>query len=387
MHERALAPLAVLMVLSCGQGPPDFDVPSPAGRGVVDANAPSDANTGVRVLSDVAVPRGNGDTDGPSSGGRGGGARDSSSGDREQDGPVDARRDGSPEGGRDGPIDVHRDGAADVRIEVDANGDAARPVADHLLITEIATRPSGAEMIEIANLTGGAVVLSDYLLSDSHLYYEIAFDAFTTASGSDFVARFPEGFVIQPGQYVVVALANASGGLLSFEAAYGKKPDFELRPTANGATDDPEVPNMQPAQTASSIGATASLTDGGEPVVLFCYQGSALVSDIDYVFYGTPSASNPAVDKTGIVVSGSSYADDTAAPAQRPIPAPPEGGSLHRCASGESDEKRAGGNGSTGHDETSEDMSAAFVFGMSVADRTPGGPPPPGICDAISNRR
>ena len=357
MHERALAPLAVLTVLSCGQGPPDFDVPRAED---VDANAVSDANTGVRVLSDVAIPRAN---------------------------PVDAKRDGSPEGGRDGPIDVRRDGSADVGIEVDAKEEAAQPIADHLLITEIATRPSGAEMIEIANPTGGAVVLSDYLLSDSHLYYEIAFDAFTTASGSDFAARFPEGFVIQPGQYVVVALANASGGLMSFEAAYGKKPDFELRPTANGAPDDPEVPNMQPAQTASSIGATASLTDGGEPVVLFCYQGSALVSDIDYVFYGTPSASNPAVDKTGIVVSGSSYADDTAASAQRPIPAPPEGGSLHRCAFVESDEKRAGGNGNTGHDETSEDMSAAFVFGMSLADRTPGGPPPPGICDAMSNRR
>jgi hypothetical protein len=122
--------------------------------------------------------------------------------------------------------------------------------------------------------TGGAVVLSDYLLSDSHLYYKIASDAFTTASGSDFAARFPEGFVIQPGQYVVVALANASGGLLSFEAAYGKKPDFELRPTANGATDDPEVRTCSRRRRVSSIGATATLTDGGEPVVPFTTKGA-----------------------------------------------------------------------------------------------------------------
>jgi len=103
-------------------------------------------------------------------------------------------------------------------------------------------------------------------LSDSHLYYKIASGTFTTASGSDFAARFPEGFVIAPGQYVVVALGNASGGSVSFEATYGKRPDFELRPTANGATDDPTVPNMQPAQPGSSIGATAfSSAETGTP--------------------------------------------------------------------------------------------------------------------------
>jgi hypothetical protein len=144
----------------------------------------------------------------------------------------------------------------------DCNGCAAP--APHLLITEIVTRPAGAEMIEIFNPTSVAVGLADYALSDSHLYFEVTTGAFPTASGSDFAARFPDGATLEPGRYAVVALGNASGGSQSFAAMYGKPPDFELRPTANLATDDPAVPNMV-TMGSGSIGASASLTDGGEP--------------------------------------------------------------------------------------------------------------------------
>jgi cysteine-rich repeat protein len=279
----------------------------------------------------------------------------------------------------DGEIQSGVEGCDDGNADAfDGCGTDCRPAASHLLITEVVTRPSGAEMIEIANMGRFPAILSDYLLSDSHLYYKVATGTFTTASGSDFAARFPEGSTILPGQYVVVALANASGGSVSFESTYGKKPDFELRPTANGAADDPSVPNMSHAQSSSSIGATASLTDAGEPIVLFFYREGALVSDVDYVFFGVPSASNLVVDKTGIVVSGSAYADDTPASAQRPAGAPPEGGSLHRCVYAEASERLIGGNGATGHDETSENSQEAFA--VATATRTPGGPPPPGLC-------
>jgi hypothetical protein len=167
---------------------------------------------------------------------------------------------------------------------------------------------------------------------------------------------------------------------VSFEGTYGKKPDFELRPTANGALDDPEVPNMQPAQPGSSIGATTSLTDAGEPVVLFFYRGGAVVTDVDYVFFGAPSATNVVVDKTGVVATGSSYADDTPSSSQRPAPAPPDGGSLHRCIYAEVDEIPTNGNGWTGHDETSEDGKKAFAIAIAPNERTPGGPPPAGLC-------
>src|SRR5262249_25125029 len=130
------------------------------------------------------------------------------------------------------------------------------------------------------------------------------------------------------------------------------------------------------------IGATASLTDGGEPVVLFSYRSGPLVTDVDYVFFGTPTPSNSAVDKTGVVVDGSAYAADTPATSQHLVPAPPDGGSLHRCGPIEIGEKPAGGNGIDGHDETSEDVTLAFSLAASPEGRTPGGPPPRGLCGA-----
>ncbi|MET0594716.1 MAG: lamin tail domain-containing protein [Polyangiaceae bacterium] len=253
--------------------------------------------------------------------------------------------------------------------------------ATHLVLTEIVTRPAGAEMIEIFNPTPVAIALSDYWISDSHLYYEVAAGTFATASGSDFAARFPDGAVLEPSQYAVVALGNASGGTQSFVATYGKAPDFELRPTANQSADDPAVPNMVPAE-GGSIGASASLTDAGEPVVLFSYRGGDLVSDVDYVFYGATSTSNPMVDKTGVVRGASTYLADTPATAQRAAVAPGEARALHRCVYAESGETRASGNGIDGHDETSEDVTAAFRVSTVVTDRTPGGPPPLPVCAA-----
>ena len=250
--------------------------------------------------------------------------------------------------------------------------------AGHLLITEVATRPAGAEMLEIWNPTRFAIALSDYFVSDSHLYYEIASGSFSTGSGTDFAARFPDGAMLEAGRYAVVALGNASGGLSSFAAAYGKAPDFELRPTANQAADDPSVPNM--VAVGTSIGANASLTDGGEPVVLFSYRGGDHVFDVDYVFYGVASASNQMVDKTGVVTGAWSYLADTPASAQHAAIAPGETGSIHRCVYAESHEMAAQGNGITGHDEMSEDMSAAFAVGSSAAQRSPGGPPPASVC-------
>ena len=391
MHRPALGMLAALAAVSCGSGRPPFDAPDDpkAADASGGADARHDADAGIRLLSDVTLPR---EIDGRA------GAADR---DARSDGPRDAPGDVSFEGDRSiataDAIEERRNfDANEERLDADANeereaaavdahGDAGKDdvdavALDHLLITEVVTRPKGAEMIEIANLTGASVDLSDYFLSDSHLYWQIALGTFTTASGSDFVARFPDGATILPGQYVVVALGNASGGSASFEATFGTKPDFELRPSANGASDDPSVPNMQSAQPGTSIGATASLTDAGEPIILFSYRGGPLVSDVDYLFFGEPSASNLVVDKTGLVVAGAEYRGDTPDFAQHHAPAPPEGGSLHRCGGAEIGEKLVGGNGLTGHDETSEDASKAFTLATIAADRTPGRPPPNGLC-------
>jgi cysteine-rich repeat protein len=270
------------------------------------------------------------------------------------------------------------DGNAD---DFDACSNRCQPAANHLIITEIVVRPGGAEMVEIHNPGASAVDLSDYALSDSDQYFTIGAGSFSTASGSDFVALFPPGSQIPPGGYRTVAIANASGPAASFESAYGKKPDFELRPKANGSTGDPVVPDMQPVPGIASIGASASLTDSGEPVILFRYRSGSVVYDVDYVYYGSPSTANPVVDKTGVVVGESAYLNERAAALQQPAPAPGDGGALHRCVYGEGQEVKTGGNGATCHDETSEAFSTTFARSANAADqRTPGGPPPSGLC-------
>jgi cysteine-rich repeat protein len=241
--------------------------------------------------------------------------------------------------------------------------------AEHVLITEIVVRPASAEMIEIFNPTTVAVDISFYALSDSAAYWQTAAGVFPTAAGTDFAARFPDGSWIMPGAYATVAVGSAA----SFVATYGKKPDYELWP---GPSNDPTVPDMVSLLTVSSIGTNAGLTDTGEPIVLFRVLAEQPVDDIDYVFFGKPSASNPAVDKTTAVVSGMGYLPETPAEAQAFAPAPAEGSALHRCVYGEAVEARRG-NGMTGHDETSERWVATFAVGKT---RTPGGPPPPGLC-------
>jgi hypothetical protein len=116
--------------------------------------------------------------------------------------------------------------------------------------------------------------------------------------------------------------------------------------------------------------------------VLFSFRGGDLVSDVDYVFYGSPSTSNPMVDKTGVMAGASSYLPDTPASAQHAVAAPGETASIHRCVYAESHETPVQGNGIVGHDETSEDGTAAFRLAKTAAERTPGGPPPAGVCNA-----
>ncbi len=430
MKARTSPVWAALVTISCGGGPSALDFEDPGANATDDAGSVSDVSaSGPRLLSDVGPPR---KMDGRSGNGPAEAAPWVDVGveadERSTASATDASRAGPGDGGRDASVDArsgNADGGPDASTDVtsppslDAGRDIAieggdepdvsaanqdEPAPDHaesspppvdasfeeieerppvtgahLVITEVVTRPSGAEMIEIFNPTPAPVALVDYLLSDSHLYYKVATSSFTTASGSDFAARFPEGSSIEPGRYVVVAIANASGGSTSFEAAFGQKPDFELRPNANGASDDPMVPNMQPAQAGSSIGATSSLTDSGEPVILFFYREGPRVFDVDYLFYGTASASNPVIDKTGIEVLGQTYAADTPVTSQHFIAAP-DVGSIHRCRRDEPDEVQTGGNGVVGHDETSENTTASFVAAPAAELRTPGGPPPPGLC-------
>jgi hypothetical protein len=81
------------------------------------------------------------------------------------------------------------------------------------------------------------------------------------------------------------------------------------------------------------------------------------VEDVDYVTWGVMFDPATRVDKTGIA----GYVADTASASQKPAVAPPPTQSIERCGPTlEQGEKSFGGNGITGHDETSEPLDASF---------------------------
>ncbi len=257
----------------------------------------------------------------------------------------------------------------------------------HLLITEFAVTPTEGEFIEIYNPTANSIDLTNYYVTDATFsgsetsppvyYYEIVEGGGGGGTFGDFNSRFPAGAEIGPGEYQTIAL-NGNGDFL---AAYGKEPTYELYED-NTATD---VPDMLEA-VAGSINGQGGLS-GGEVIVLYWWDGATdLVSDIDYVVWDDK---REAVDKTDIKMDGpdadtdsSTYADDTPISAQTvvntgnvPGDRPPShsfGNSAQRKLDVEDVETWTGGNGITGHDETSENTS--FLGGIWTIDEpaTPG---------------
>ncbi|MEQ9229210.1 MAG: lamin tail domain-containing protein, partial [Cyclobacteriaceae bacterium] len=273
--------------------------------------------------------------------------------------------------------DLQLDAADDYVLTVDDDGSAltgsvmleavdgvAGPA--QLLITEIMVTPTESEFIEIYNNTDGTVFLDDYYLTDavssSILYYEIVNGAGIGTDNFDFHVRFPAGSSIEPGETQTIALAGSD----NFLAAFGSNPTYELQ--EDGAEPD-AIPDMI---NAGNIGGSVGLSNGGEMVVLYYWDGeSDLVTDIDYVVWGDK---NEAFDKSGISIDGpddgtetSTYFTETAIASQDVIATGSHafGNSWQREDFNEGTEVKTGGNGVDGHDETSENFSATFI------ERTP----------------
>jgi hypothetical protein len=253
---------------------------------------------------------------------------------------------------------------------------------DHLLITEIVVTPTDGEFIEIYNPTANTVDLSDYYLTDatfsgSNQYYHNIVTGSNAGGGSsnDFHARFPNGAVINAGEFKVIAL-NGTG----FSTVYGTQPDYELYETIAS------IPNMTEA-FSGSIATNSTLSNAGEVVIFYHWDGqSDLVQDIDYVVWGDKAE---AVDKTGVSIDGpdpgsdpSTYLDDTSIQNQISVSgADPHsaGQSVQRTDLIENAEVQNGGNGITGHNETSEDLATSFHVGTPNPGSGPGGPTAPSI--------
>ncbi|MEE8522911.1 MAG: lamin tail domain-containing protein, partial [Thermoanaerobaculia bacterium] len=250
------------------------------------------------------------------------------------------------------------------------------PVPD-LLLSEIVVTPTAGEFVEIHNPTAASIDLSDVYLTDATFagggtfYYNIVTGSSAGGGGfSDFHARFPDGAAIAPDEFQTVSIAGSD----DFFATYGFDPTYELFEDGVGADGVVDMREALPG----SISSQGGLSNSGEVVILYTWDGASdLVQDIDYGLWGDAAE---AVDKTGISVDGpdadaiaSTYLADTAIAIQDVI----SGGShassdsFQRIDFTEGVESQSGGNGVTGSDETSEDLSITW----SVAAATPGAAP------------
>ena len=267
---------------------------------------------------------------------------------------------------------------------------AAAPMAtaDHLVISQfmVKTRTPyttfGSPFVAITNPTGADIDMSHVYITDatlmpSTLYTKITLSSPTAAaeagggSGGDFHAKFPDGYIIPAGATIAVALSGST----QYASAYGRQPDLELYEDYYIPDTVAEMQSAFPGSiNAGLVGGGSNvpaLSDVSESIVLYQWDGvSPLVQDIDYVAWGTNTSSR--VDKTGITVGGQAYQPDTAVASQVMVAAagPAFGHVFKRVSADEGTETLVGGNGVTGHNETSENLSTTW------ADVTGSTPPP-----------
>ncbi len=279
-------------------------------------------------------------------------------------------------------------GTAAVPFPIGAYSDCTLPVpTPDVLLSELVVTPTGGEFVEIHNPTASNIDLSDVYLTDATFsgagtfYYNIVTG--TNAGGGsfgDFHARFPDGASIAAGEFQTVSLAGSS----NFAIEYGMDPTYELY--EDDAVAD-AIADMREA-LPGSINSQGGLTNDGEVVVLYTWDGASdRVQDIDYALWGDAAE---AVDKTGVGVDGpdadtdqSFYAADTAIATQEVVSAASHanGDSFQRVDFTEGAETQNGGNGVSGSDETSEDLSLSW----GVLAATPGAAPPAPASDWVIN--
>ena len=245
-----------------------------------------------------------------------------------------------------------------------------------ILISEFVVTPSEGEFIEIYNPNPDPVDLSDYYLTDAtfisrnYYYYNIVLDTLYGGGDipGDFHARFPEGAVIQPGEYQTIAINGAD-----FMNYYTVQPTYELFDT------DISIPDMREARPGS-INNQGSLAVSDEVIILYYWDGlSDLVRDADYVIYDdNGEIPNEAVDKTGVSIDGpdpdtlhSNYLPDTPISNQVSALSPEYGYSSHRFDFTEGSQIMSGGNGVTSANETSEDLNNTFTTNSLPSPNAP----------------
>jgi hypothetical protein len=238
------------------------------------------------------------------------------------------------------------------------DGDGSDPcqiMSEHLLISELATAPGEAEFLELWNPGTGAIDISEVYVSDNgSAYFGLAEGQAWMppgTAGTDFLFGFPAGTTLPADGYLSVELGT------DFEGSHGICPDLTVREgveCGGGPVPRVEVPNG--GGVGTNLGSL--LTNADEMVVVFCLSGEGQVYDIDYVRWGDdPTDLTSFVDKSAVP----GYLADTPIAMQSAAPTAAADGSIGRCDAQEDAETVSGGNGATGHDETSEDFAASFA--------------------------
>lgn len=251
-------------------------------------------------------------------------------------------------------------------------GSGAR--TNHLVISEVAVTPSPGEFIEVWNPTAAAISLTTVRVynatfpgSDAGVACQYPFvvtgGACGTGTFGDFNLQFPAGATIAPGEFQTIAITGAPN-YCAFHSCASARPTYEV--VGVGQVDDPLVANMLgdfDNRAGNFVGADGGgglgfLTNGGEEVVLYSWDGvSSTVRDLDYVIWGTGTSYR--VDKSTLP----GYQPDTAILSQRPAGGTASAStSWQRVCTNESVERKTGGNGVTGHDETSEDLDVSWAL-------------------------
>lgn len=253
--------------------------------------------------------------------------------------------------------------------------------ANHLVISEVAVYPQtqgppSAEFVEIYNPTTQPISLDHYGIADTNTYIRLptAPDQKISINDTDNVLRFPAGYTLQPGQVAVV-----TGGATVFNNDF-----FSVNPSpftgAAGApllfeveNTDSTVPDMISANTFPTSPLNFSLTNAsgtnGEFVVLFYWDGvSDLVRDVDMVSWGKPASGQnqfaPKLPASGYIKDNGSHDSMSVGTSAVDV--------VQRVSLAEAGEATTGGNGITGHDETTETPGNWITQGGRNLNMTPG---------------
>ncbi|HVY45329.1 MAG TPA: thrombospondin type 3 repeat-containing protein, partial [Minicystis sp.] len=274
---------------------------------------------------------------------------------------------------------------------------------DKLLLKEVMAGPTPAEHVVIENPGATTVDLSNYWLADTGTYYTITTGG--TAGSSDFIVRFPAGATIAAGATKVISIhsgicyrtacADPTSPAVAF-FGFQRSPDFEIAscppnsgsthynchldpndPNSTDETDDAAIPNMLVGMNGGSLGSSHGLTNSGEPVILFYWDGvSSTVTDVDIVTYGSGNGNNGVPNKTGQTGYMTDAATGTPVPAYSPMA--PNNAFIFDCRISNVEAQTGNSNGINGTDETSENWSLTWGGAACDVDND-------GIPDVVDN--